>query len=456
MKIIPFLLILCLCLFSSCTKELDIDPAQSLSTSEALGDLPAMQIALNGAYNGLQGISHYGRDYLVVPEVSANLVYVSFTNSGRFTGIYDYNFTTRNGYVGGVWNSLYNTILRVNNILNNVDSLEGDEEQKNQIKGEALAIRALAYFDLVRFFGRPYTTGDPESDLGVPVLLVSEIGEPSRNTVAEVYAQVISDLETAKGLLQNVGIYRFSPEAVDALLARVYLYQGAWSKAESASTALIDNPQYSLAPSFNALFANPGSSEEIFTLNFEVSESRGSNNLGAMYNPNQYGDIRVTSDLYDLYEANDSRRAMIYTENGELYQRKFIAQQGIAGLHSPKILRLAEMYLIRAEARYRQNEVDKALEDLNVIRLQRGASELTGLDNGILDIFHERQRELAFEGHTAFDLWRTGITMVRAQCNTVVQINSPCEIEASYFKTVFPIPDREMNVNPNMVQNEGY
>lgn len=458
MKNIRILLILIGTLNSlSCVKQLDIEPAQSLSTEEALADLPAMQIALSGAYDVVQSTSYYGRNFLILPEVEANLVYVATLNSGRFTSNYSYNITTGDGYVGGIWAVPYIVLLRVNNILNNIDPLEGDQNVKNQIKGEALAIRALCNFDLVRFFGRPYTIGNPETDPGVPLVLEALIGEPARNTVQEVYDRILVDLQTAKLLLRNNGIYCFSPEAVDALLARVYLYMGDWAKAETAATLLIGNNQYALADDLFQMFRAPGSSEEIFTLKFEINEDQGSNNLGSMYHPDSYGDIRVSEDCRALYESNDSRAALIYknTDN-EYYHYKFFGQDGRTGLYSPKILRLAEMYLIRAEARFRQNDPDGALEDLNTLRLKRGASKWNSLDNGILDILAERQRELAFEGHTAYDLWRTGTNMVRQQCNTILQLNSPCTVEASDFRTVHPIPIWELNINRNMVQNAGW
>ncbi|TNE51741.1 MAG: RagB/SusD family nutrient uptake outer membrane protein [Bacteroidetes bacterium] len=441
----------------SCVKQLELEPFQSLSTGEALSDLPAMQVALNGAYDVLQALSLYGRDYLTLAEVEANLVYVASTNSGRFTTNYSYTGGTGNGYVAGAWGANYNALLRVNNILNNIDPLEGDAATKNQIKGEALAIRALCYFDLVRFFGKPYTTGNPQTDLGVPILLKAAISSPARNTVQEVYDRILADLLASKPLLRNNGIYTFSPGAVDALLARVYLYMGDWGKAEAAAGLLIGNSQYALSGDVLQMFLTPGSSEEIFTLKFEVSEDRGSNNLGSLYHPSSYGDIRVSEDCRALYEPNDSRAGLIYKHsNNEYYHFKFFGQDGRTGLHSPKILRLAEMYLIRAEARFRQDDTDGALEDLNTLRLKRGASEWTSLANGFSDILAERQRELAFEGHTAFDLWRTGTDMVRDQCNTILQLNGPCLIEASDYRTVHPIPQGEMNVNPNMVQNAGW
>ncbi|MCB0531345.1 MAG: RagB/SusD family nutrient uptake outer membrane protein [Lewinellaceae bacterium] len=454
-RIITFLCFIFL--MASCSKELELNPFQSLSTGEALADLASMRTAVNGAYDAMQSVGYYGREYLVMPETEANLVYLSIANSNRFIPSYTYQWTTADGDITDVWNIGYSTILRANNVINNIDPLEGDAAEKNQIKGEALAIRAMVHFDLVRFFAKQYTNGNPSTDLGVPIILESGIGEPARNTVEEVYNQVIADLTAAKGLLRDEGIHRFSPNAAEALLARVYLYKGDWANAATAATNVI-GAGYTLADDVVAMFAGPGSSEEIFTLKNESSENRGSDNLGNIYIPAGYGDIRVTTDLMDLYEPGDSRANFIFKHtNNEFYQSKFSEQDGVVGLASPKLLRLAEMYLIRAEARFRQNAADPGvLSDLNAIRLKRGATQMMSLPNGIGDILAERHRELAFEGHTAFDYWRTGTKMVRQQCDTGLEVSGVCEIEANDFRTVHPIPQREIDVNQSMVQNGGY
>ncbi|MEQ1743857.1 MAG: RagB/SusD family nutrient uptake outer membrane protein [Saprospiraceae bacterium] len=455
-KIVPFLA-LALFLAPACEKDLELNPSQSLSTGEALSDVAALKTALNGAYDGLQALGYYGRGFLVLPETEANLAYLSIANSNRYVASYTYQWTTANGDVTNVWDNGYTAILRANNVINNVDAVPGDAAEKNQVKGEALAIRALVHFDLVRFFAKQYTNGNPSTDLGVPIILTAGIGEPARNTVAEVYAQVVADLTAAKALLRNNGAYRFSPEAAEALLARVYLYKGDWANAEAAASTLIGDSQYALADNVSAMFGGPGSSEEILTLKNEASENRGSDNLGNIYIPAGYGDIRVTDDLRNLYEAGDSRATLIFKHtNDQYYNGKYMEQDGVVGLASPKLIRLAEMYLIRAEARFRQTKTVDALADINTLRTKRGATALMSFANGFTDILHERQRELAFEGHTAFDYWRTNTDMVRNQCGTSVQVSAPCTMSATSNLTVHPIPQTEIDVNQNMVQNEGY
>lgn len=439
----------------SCEDTIDLTPAQSLNTAEALNDMDGLETALNGAYNAMQSVAYYGREYMVLPEIEGNLVYLTISNSNRFVSSYTHTWTTQNGDIEGVWDVPYTTILRVNNILGVIDEIEGDQTRKNQIKGEAHAIRALCYFDLVRFFSKPYTTGTPASDLGVPITLEATLEELPRNTVEEVYTQVKSDLNAAMGLMTGTDTNRFTADGAQALMARVNLYEGDFAGAESNASALI--AKYPLADDYNSIFEGPGSVEDIFTLEFLSTESNGSDNHGQIYNPIGYGDIRVTEDLRNLYEAGDQRGALIYEHtDGEYYTSKYDEQDGIPGLVSPKILRVAEMYLIRAEARYFGGNQPGAVEDINAIREKRGASPITGIGL-ITDILKERQRELVFEGHTTFDYYRNNVTMVRSQCNSGIEVaTNDCSIQASDHRTVHPIPNDEILVNQSMVQNEGY
>ena len=444
-------------MFTACTDDLELNPAQDLSTGEAIGDLDGLQTALNGAYDGMQRVGYYGREYLVIPEAEGNLTYLTISNSNRFVATYQYQWTTTDGDITDFWNIAYNTILRANNVINSVDNVDGDATIKSNVKGQAMAIRALCHFDLVRFFAKQYTNGTPGSDLGVPIITESGINEPVRNTVEEVYSFVVTELTAARALLDQAnGTYRFTPNAIDALLARVNLYKGDYSKAASLAGGLVGNSAYSLATDVVAMFAGPGSSEEIFTLNVATSENNGSDNLGGIYNPITYGDLRVTTDLMDLYEPDDVRTQLIYEDGGEFYHSKFLAQEGTPGLYSPKILRLSEMYLIQAEASARGGDNTTAKNALNTLRTSRGASALPDGTDWVAATLAERQRELAYEGHTIFDYWRTGRTMVRQQCNTGLETSSPCSVEASSHLAVHPIPQREIDVNQNMVQNSGY
>jgi len=445
----------------ACEEQLELEPFQSLSTTEALNSITDMRTAVNGAYDGLQGLNYYGRDFQVRADIETDIAYISQSNSNRFITNYLYQFNADNE--PGIFDDAYRVILRVNNVINNIDPLEGNQVTKDQIKGEALAIRGLAYFDLVRLYGTAPTQGNPSSDLGVPIVLESDPTlEPARNTVAEVYNQVIADLNAAKSLLGNIGTFNFSPSAVDALLARVHLYRGNYDQAITSASAVINSGNYALEQDYPSMFTGgaDASDEEIFTLLFTAAENRGANNLGNIYNQNGYGDIRPSNDFFNLFEEGDLRGTMdtLQTKNmvEDLFQTKFLRESGIEGLHSPKILRLAEMYLIRAEANFELGNTAAAVDDLNALRTTRGASEITEGDLDLEFILEERLREFAFEGHAKFDYFRMGIDIVRDQCNTEEQITSPCTISASDPQGIYPIPIDEILVNQQMVQNTGY
>lgn len=451
-----FLITLTLSVFS-CQGVLDIEPAQSLSVDESLSDFNGMQTALFGAYDGLQAVSYYGRDFVVNPEVGGENVYISINNSNRFLINYRYELNAAQTDTD-FWEQGYDIILRVNNIINSIDGItDGTAEDRNQILGEALFLRALAHFDLTREFCAPYAEGSG-ANTGIPIMLEAAISTPPRNTLAEVYSQINVDLTQAKGLMtQDLGTFRAGVSAVNALLARVALYQGNNAEAEARATDVI-NAGYTLTAGADlpAFFASTGNAEEIFSLKTAPDETNGSNNLGQIYNPQGYGDIRVTSDIRNSYEAGDLRTALYYLNtDGEYYNGKFLGEEGVPGLVSTKIFRLAEMYLIRAEARAKQSDFTGATADVNVIRQRAGLAAL-GANVDLDGVLAEKNREFAFEGHRTFDLWRNGKPLVRVQANTGLEISAPAFIAADSYLRVYPIPQTELDVNPEISQAPGY
>ena len=207
--------------FGACNDIIDLKSVNNLPTSTALQDLKGVTTALFGAYDGMQALNYYGRDFIVFPEVRADNAYVAITNSNRFLSDYNYQLSA-NTTQTGFWNAAYAAILDANNVINIISSIkDGSAADRNQVLGEALAIRAICHFDLVRVFGKPYYDGNG-SQLGVPIKLDNKVVDIARNTVGEVYSQVIEDLTTAQGLLSNANTpFRFSADAVNALLARV-------------------------------------------------------------------------------------------------------------------------------------------------------------------------------------------------------------------------------------------
>lgn len=460
----------------SCEDQLDLLPQQSLAASEALADFDAAVAALIGVYDRLQDTDLYGRELFVMVSVRADNAILSLDNSNRFTQNANLGWTLSNGDITSQWNDGYNLILRANTIIDNIDALEGGTQaEKDQVLGEAMFLRALTHFDLVKNFGKQFNIG--AGSLGVPIILKSEIGEPARNTVTEVYNQVITDLNASINLMDNSEApFRASQDAARALLSRVYLYMEDWSNSEAMASAVINSGRYSLVTNANYIssWETDGTSEEIFTMRFVTDESRGSDNMGSIYIQLSYGDIRASNDFMTLLgidlnnlptvtgtpltsTTGDVRAGLIRAiEDVGVFDEfiyKFPEMGGVPGLASPRILRLGEMYLNRAEARAQQGNTADAQADLNMSRNRAGLGSITPTGAALMDaILLERRLELAFEGHRHYDMVRTGTNLNRGECNGI----SICTASFDDFRMTYPIPEREMEVNPNMVQNPGY
>ncbi|MCK7558957.1 RagB/SusD family nutrient uptake outer membrane protein [Chitinophaga sedimenti] len=313
MKLAKYLMIAAtsLGLLLGCNDKLDLEPSDSLTSGTAITDMDGLRAALTGAFDGMQSVNYYGRNYILIPELGADNVYLSKVNSNRFLSSYRREYTVLDSDVSGFWNTAYNVILRANNLIANVDNVPGDETEKNVAKGQALFIRALVHFDLTRIFAKPYNQG-AGAQPGVPLILKFEVATPARAPLSEVYAQIIKDLTEAKGLLASTTIeekLKPSKYAAAALLARVYLYQGNNAAAITEATEVI-NAGYTLTPaaSFAGYFADPGAAEDIFTLHFPEVETLGSDNIGNMYLKPGYGDVRVSPDLRSIYDDADVRK----------------------------------------------------------------------------------------------------------------------------------------------------
>ncbi|NIG52694.1 RagB/SusD family nutrient uptake outer membrane protein [Chitinophaga sp. Cy-1792] len=442
----------------SCSNKLDVKPYDSVEAGEALSDLNGVNTALGGVYDVLQETAYYGRNYWVMTELNADNGYISTTNGNRFLSSFRHDYVTADADVEDFWASAYKGIMRANRILEAVDNINASQDDKDRIKGEALFLRALMHFDLVNVFARPYAQGNG-AQAGIPIKIKYELATPGRNTVKEVYDQVIADLTQAKSLLKNIGIgtkYKASQYAASALLARVYLYKGDKANAITEATNVI-NAGYQIQGSSIEFYSTPGTADEIFTLRFMASEATGSNDMGAMYQMYSYGDVRVSPDLYTTLDSSDSRNVYFEAYSHEFLNAKFTIQDGKDGLTSPKLLRLEEMYLVRAEANSSTNP-DAAIADVNVIREKRNLKPLSGVaPNAVLDsVLAESRKEFMFEGHRYFDLLRNGRGVNRNFCGNPLAITAPCSFGANATNLIWPIPQAEKNTNPGIEQNEGY
>lgn len=457
-------------LSTGCNKELELDPHDSLSTETALSTLSGIKAAVAGMYANLRDAAYYGRSMFLYGDASADDIYISKVNSNRYISTYQRNYAAVDADVLDMWTQLYTTIARANNIINNVDKVQGSAAEKDHQKGQALFIRSLVYFDLLRIFSKPWYQGNGNQP-GVPLVLEADVrATPARNSVAEVYAQIIEDLQDAKTLLTATtedDKVRASKFAAAALLSRVYLYKEDYP-ASITEASMVIGAGYELTDvdDLDDFYASTAFDEEIFTIRYLANENPGSNNLGNFYLKPGYGDARVSPDLISIFDQQQDVRYKLFispfsSSPAEYQNNKFTGQEGVQGLYSPKVLRLAEIYLNRAEAYANSGQAQLALNDLNAVRTYRGLNELSGLTGDVLleEILLERRRELMFEGHRFFDLIRNGLPVIRNYCNEATQVTSiNCSLSATDDKIVAPIPQAELDANPAIrnQQNSGY
>ncbi len=280
---INILVVLSAMFLSSCDGFLETAPYSGIDADKAITNTTNAEASLIGAYDAIQHYYSYGREFVVFGDVLTNNVRISPTNSNRFTGEAAWSWTPSNADYSNYWAKTYAIINDVNNIINAPPSIALDatknqatqEKLKNQIVGEAYAIRAMLHFDLVRLFAQNYNFTADHSHLGIPYVKVhNPANTPARDKVSDVYTNVLADLEEAAKLITTMrsttgGPYFFSPNALKALYARVYLFMGNYAKAKEYAEQLI--PAYTLVPMMiNILIHGLRSIQQNLSLHYHI------------------------------------------------------------------------------------------------------------------------------------------------------------------------------------------
>lgn len=421
---------------AGCNDKLDIEPVDRIDAAKALQTSADVEAALVGAYSALSSNRLYGGYIQFFSELLGDNGEISFV--GTFTQPREFiqkTLITNNTFAAATWLDAYQTINIANNVLANIDKVSA--ARKDRIEGEARFIRAALYFELVRLYAKDWSNGSPQANLGVPLVLTPTVrldasSQVSRNTVAEVYAQIITDLTTAEAKIPGSNGFFANKWSAAGMLSRVYLQQRNYSAAAQAANRVIASNRFALTSTFAEEFeSTTNTSEDIFAI--QITAQDGLNDLNTFFSPAQRGDIEVQDAHFDLYEAGDERGDFF----DDIYTLKYENQYG-----NVKVMRLAEMYLNRAEANFRSNGSVGAtpLADINRVRTRAGLAPLTSVT--LPAILKERRLELAFEGFRLGDVKRN---------NEVVG-----SLTANSDRLVLPIPQRERDVNPNLVQNPGY
>lgn len=446
---------------ASCKKSfLELNPPTSLTPEAALATEADLQVALRGAYAGLKSTALYGRSLMVIGDMMGDNTYQSTLNTNRYTLFNNNTYTVTDGDVAGLWNASYTVILRANNIINSTVAANANV---NQYKGEAYAIRALAYYNLVRFFGTPYTQ-DPTA-LGVPLVTTYNADlKPGRAKVSEVYALINADLTQAYTLMTKfTNSSQFSKYAAKALQAKVYNTMGDKTNAKTAALDVITNSGFTAVTAaahagyWAGVSYRTDKVETLFELSFDAVANNAFDALAYIYlQSGNYGDMLCSDDLYATFAANDARKALYATGTRGGLASVFVNKySSFSGDHSDtKVIRMSEMYLIAAEASYPANEAD-AIKYVNEVTSRRGAAAIASTGAALLeDIITERRKELAFEGERYHDLQRLKRDVVRST-------NYPAAartIAFSNFRRIMPIPQGELDANPTIKtqQNPGW
>jgi len=455
-------------IMGSCKKSYLVqNPNDSLTPDQALSSESGLTSAVNGAYAGLRtqnnNVALYGRDFPIIGDLMADNTFVESQNSGRYLIQYNYTMSSSDDIAAAIWSNAYTDIMRVNRVID--ANVTGTKVAS--IKAEAYAIRGLLYFKLVTFFAKPYT--DDPNALGVPLVLhYDPYNLPGRNTVTEVYQQILRDLQ--KGFQDGpdyVNSSRLSKYAIEALLAKVYLYMDDNANAKAAAVDVINNGGFTLVNpgNYDTYWADPAHRtdmvETLFEVDADVINNNGFDDFAGMY-LNGYDDIYASMQLYNLYSATDVRQTVMAVGSTKGGANAIVVTKFPNATNGDrdniKVLRLAEVYLIAAEASLPGNEAD-ALSYLNALMAQRDPSFAGYSSTGaalLNDIVTERRKELAFEGDRFFDMNRLKLPIVRA--GNPGAIPAPLNIPYPDDRRLGPIPLTEIQSNPNIAgqQNPGY
>lgn len=464
--------------FTSCGNDwLNLEPSTSVETETSIKILSDVEFTLNGIYSDMQSSDAYSGRLVYYGDVRGDDMQ-AVSLSKRTGDYYNYGHTKDNG-PSSHWLNLYSFIQNCNLILNNIDKIDatGQEEYRDDLKGQALAIRGMALFDLTRIFGYPYTK-DNGASLGVPIVNDSEgiASKPSRNTVAECYTQIISDLTSAVSMLNGKFTKgKINKWAAMTLLSRVYLYkgdntnalamaEGAIEGAEGKGWQLWSHDDYPYAWAEDASSAAPG--EVLFEIVNTTTDSPGKESMGYLNSKSGYDDMCITTSFYALLlEDPDDIRLQLLSFDGTKYAYvfKYQPQEGevIQDANIP-LIRLAETYLNASEAAVKLGDNEKAVKYLDpIVKRANPNNTVQGKTLTLEDVLNERRKELVAEGHRAFDLLRNGMSVNRydvpnSKIKSTKHFSKNLDFDWDFYRIVLPIPKAEMDTNPNMVQNPGY
>ena len=452
------LLPLTILLISSCQK-LDVSSPNDVPSSEVFKNADGLRSAVIGMYSTMQVRDYYGAFYPLMADLNSDAITQGGYDVSALNEIGQHAINSTNIYAEHMYVAMYKTIATANAILQSVDVLTDAglaADERKTIKAQALAIRAMAHFDLLRMFGYHW---DLSSPLGIPLSLKVQESKDilARSTVADSYTAIIKDLVTANGLMPQTFLDPKYANAIfiKALLARVYLYKKDMVSAADFAGQVITNGTFNLldANTFPTIYSGRLSAESIFELSFDAQNQSAFN--GTTYVRPEALRTEVfflaSQNLNTFFTARpDDKRSMLVdfvnNDAGIMPDGRSLKYRGEVTKDNPAyMMRIAEMYLIAAEAK---GLAGGGLTFLNQLRTNRGMAGLQVADvpdnaSFIQAVLDERLSELNFEGHRFFDL---------ARYQKIKEV-----LGVSNQNAVFPIPLRELKAtNQQVTQNPGF
>jgi len=462
----------------SCDDELnDLQPFVEGNPETFFTSVSAFQNGVDGAYRQLWNYySNTGSGLQGIPDILADNVIIAQTGRRSNQDFYNYRYVAgTGGAIDLYWSEAYEAVNVANLVIAQIDNL-ADGPEKDNILGQALAIRAWAHFDLVRVYGKiPTQSADANASLGVIYIKVEDgdtedpFAEPARETVASNYTEIIGDLERASQLIgEDNGQGKLNTDGVYALLSRVYLYNGQYQKVIDAADEV--SVPVATAEDLEGVYTDANEAGIVVKLAINTSSESGGNNVGVLYSQSNatstISEYVFDFDFYNSIDEDDLRKNIISFEGvnaGNTYNAisKFLGETGqVNGRVDVKVIRAAEVLLNKAEAQYELGQ--DALSTLNELRDLRYVAYDGGEAGQDLEdaIQFERRVELSFEGHRFFDLKRRAESVMRSTSGDLFDGSGTSPdfpaLDADNFRFQLPIPIDEINANQNIVQNPGY
>lgn len=406
-----------------------------------------------GMYDAMRSQYYYGCDFLAYGEVRSDEMY-SNLGSGYYVNVMNYTQISSDGYAKDTWAFIYRSVATANVVINTdiTGFKASDKSYASFLQGQAYAVRALNFFDLLRVYGQKYTGASTSLGVVLP-LKYDPKAKQARSTIAETEAQIEADFTKAEQLMtannRSTSKTDLSLSALKGLMARYYLYKGNYAKVRELVKYIVDTKDYEVVPASGlqdsfAFKMNGSATNSIFELAVGNTGSLSTNSYAYKINYDGYGNVVVNPDVLDLYEPDDVRLKLFTELDGELFVSAGDAGKylNITGSDNIKMLRFEEVLLDGVEAELNGGDVSKALEYYNKIRTNRNLPAAASVD--MTELKKERTRELIGEGLRQWDLRRWGDAVPR-----------PAGASADPFLNAFPIPLSETNVGA-VQPNQGY